>query len=130
MWLLFKTRSCLLHTIMKGELGLKKVCRNIPDSALFCVKKLHGFVMQSSVWRVNIFHPQLPKMSSSFSQHFHSILCPLPLKSIFICINQCLFPLDSTFWFCLSHETAKLPNYASFFLCSSFIQNSLISHCN
>lgn len=37
--------------------------------------------MQSSVWRVNIFHPQLPKISSSFSLHSHSILCPLPLKN-------------------------------------------------
>ena len=39
----------IVHNNERGFGVKKKVCRNIPHSPLFCVKKLHGFVMQSSV---------------------------------------------------------------------------------
>lgn len=57
--------GCSLHTIVKGNVGKEQEI--ILNHHCFAWKSLHGIGIQSSVWRVNFFFPQYPKISSSLS---------------------------------------------------------------
>lgn len=97
----------LLNTIMK--LGLKKSVKKQLLHHCFAWKSLHEICIQTSVWRVNIFLTQLPKISLSLSIKLHSILCLFTLiwnktlladsRFIIYVHIHCLFPIVVIFLF-------------------------------